>query len=120
MEIDYLTFDQQQRPYSQAVRAGNFVFTSGALVPDSDGDIEVQAVRVFDYITDVLRKSGTDLQHAVKVSVYLADLADWERFNEVWGRYFPINKPARTTVEVGKLPGRARVEIDVVALLPEE
>lgn len=118
MKIERLNFDQQERPYSQAVRVGGWVYTAGASIGDPGDDIETQTEKTLDYLADVLKQAGTDLQHVVKASVFLADIGEWGRFNEVWKRYFPTNKPVRTTTEVGKFSGHVRIEIDFIAALP--
>lgn len=118
MKVEYLNFDGRERPYSQAVRAGGFVYTAGASIGDPGDDIEAQTAKTIEYLSDVLKQAGTDLQHVVKASVFLADIGEWGRFNEVWKRYFPTNKPARTTTQVGKFGGTTKIEIDFVAALP--
>ncbi len=118
MQVEYLTFDKRERPYSQAVRAGGLVYTSGALLPNGANDIEAQTTQLFDDLSHVLKQAGTDLGHVIKVNVYMADLDDRDGFNRVWDRYFPVNKPARTMVGHAGLPGAAKVEIDTVAVLP--
>jgi 2-iminobutanoate/2-iminopropanoate deaminase len=110
-------------PYSQAVSAGDFVFTSGQIPLDPktntlvEGDIEVQTERVLANLAAVLAAAGTSLARVVKTSVFLADLADFAKMNAVYDRHFSsFPKPARSTVQVAKLPAGAKVEIDVVAL----
>ena len=119
MKIERLNFDDRDRPFSQAVRAGDFVYTSGASIADPGDDIVTQTQKTLDYLADVLEKSGTDLKHVVKATVFLADLNEWGQFNEVWKSYFPTDKPVRTTTEVGKFGGHVRIEIDFVAVMPE-
>ena len=82
-------------------------------------DIAAQTAKTIDYLADVLQKAGTDLKHVVKATVFLADLDEWGRFNEVWKKYFPTDKPVRTTTEVGKFGGHTRIEIDFVAVMPD-
>ena len=120
MGIEYLDLDGRERPYSQAVRAGSFVYTSGASIGGPEDDIEVQTEKTIEYLAGILRHAGTDLQHVVKANVFLADLGEWARFNEVWKRHFPTNKPARTTTEVGHFSKHARIEIDFVAIMPDQ
>ncbi len=120
MDVERLNFSGKELPYSQAVRAGRFVYTAGASIADPGDEIETQTTKTIDYLAGVLKQAGTDLQHVVKASVFLADLDEWGRFNEVWKRYFPTEKPARTTTEVGKFAGHVRIEIDFVAVLPED
>lgn len=111
-------------PYSQAIVAGGFVFASGQIPLDPAsgklvaGDIEVQTARVLDNLSKVLEAAGSSLDHVVRASVYLADLADFPRVNAVYARYFSADpKPARTTVQVAALPLGAGVEIDAIATL---
>jgi 2-iminobutanoate/2-iminopropanoate deaminase len=119
MKIERLNFDTQERPFSQAVRAGDFVYTSGASIGDPGDDISVQTTKTLDYLSDILQKAGTDLKHVVKATVFLADLDEWGQFNEVWKGYFPTDKPVRTTTEVGKFGRHIRIEIDFVAVMPD-
>lgn len=112
-------------PYSQAVRAGHFVYTAGQVAIDPAtgqlraDDITVQTEQVMHNLTAVLAAAGTSLANAVKTTVFLKDMAEFKAMNEVYGRFFPANPPARSTVQVSALPLGARVEIEVVALLPE-
>ena len=110
-------------PYSQAVSAGDFVFTSGQIPLDPktntlvEGDIEVQTERVLANLAAVLAAAGTSLSRVVKTSVFLADLADFAKMNAIYDRHFSsFPKPARSTVQVAKLPAGAKIEIDVIAL----
>lgn len=109
-------------PYSQAVVAGGFVFASGQIPLDPRtgefvaGGIAEQTEQVLRNLTKVLEAAGAGLDRVVKTTVYLADMNDFAAMNEVYGRYFPENPPARSTVEAARLPRDARVEIDVVAL----
>ncbi len=110
-------------PYSQAVRVGDLVFTSGTLPmrPDGsmvEGDIAVQAEQVMENLQAVLAAAGTTFGHAVKCTCFLADMNDFAAFNEVYGRYFGEGAPARSTVEVARLPKDARVEVECVAWVP--
>ncbi|HEX6184456.1 MAG TPA: RidA family protein [Pyrinomonadaceae bacterium] len=109
-------------PYSQAVVAGGFVFASGQIPLDPRtgefvaGGVAEQTEQVLRNLTKVLEAAGAGLDRVVKTTVYLADMNDFAAMNEVYGRYFPENPPARSTVEAARLPRDARVEIDVVAL----
>lgn len=109
-------------PYSQGVKAGGFVFFSGQipLVPATGqmiaGDIVAQTEQVMQNIEAVLQASGLDFPAVVKTTIFLTDLADFAAVNEVYGRRFPIDPPARSTVEVKGLPRGAGVEIEVVAV----
>jgi len=110
-------------PYSQAIRANGFVFLSGQIPLDPkteqvvEGDIAVQTQRVLENLKGVVEAAGSSLQRVVKATVFLADMDDFAAMNEVYGRYFGAHPPARSTVEVSRLPRNARVEIDLVALL---
>lgn len=119
MKIERLNFDSQERPFSQAVRVGDFVYTSGASIGDPGDDIAVQTAKTIEYLANVLQQAGTDLKHVVKASVFLADIGEWGQFNEVWKKYFPTDKPVRTTTQVGRFSGHIRIEIDFVAVMPE-
>jgi 2-iminobutanoate/2-iminopropanoate deaminase len=109
-------------PYSQAVRANGFIFISGqgALDPATGalvaGGIAQQTARTLENLKAIVEAAGSSLDHAVKVTVFLKDMNDFEAMNEVYLRYFPKNQPARTTVEVARLPRDLRVEIDLIAL----
>jgi 2-iminobutanoate/2-iminopropanoate deaminase len=109
-------------PYSQAVRVGDFVFTSGQIPIDPrtgvfvEGGIAEQTEQVLRNLAEVLRAAGTGLEAVVKTTVFLADMNDFVAMNEVYGRYFPGAPPARSTVQAARLPRDARVEIDVVAV----
>lgn len=108
-------------PYSQAVRAGDFVYVSGQLPMDAttlelvDGDIGVQTERVMENLLAVLKAAGADFSHVVSTTVYLADMNDFAAMNEVYARYFDDEPAARVTVQVARLPRDARVEIAAVA-----
>lgn len=109
-------------PYVQAVRAGGFLFLSGqiALDPasgsfDAASDVSQQTERVMRNLKAVLEAAGSSLGAAVKATVYLADMNDFAAMNAVYARYFPNDKPARSTVQVARLPRDARVEIDLIA-----
>jgi 2-iminobutanoate/2-iminopropanoate deaminase len=110
-------------PYSQAVKANGFVFLSGqvALDPNTqqvvEGDVVRQTERVLENLKAIVEAAGSSLQHAVKTTVFLADMNDFAAMNEVYGRYFVTHRPARSTVEVSRLPKDVRVEIDLIALL---
>ena len=112
----------QGAPYSQGIRAGDFVFVSGQvgmqagqaqLVGDTIAD---QTEQVFANLGAILEEAGTGLDRLVKTTVYLADLGDFAGMNEVYARHVGDSPPARSTVEVGKLPSNALVEIEAVAL----
>jgi 2-iminobutanoate/2-iminopropanoate deaminase len=109
-------------PYSQAVICNGFAFLSGQipLDPDTghlvDGDVAVQTARVLDNLRAVLEAAGSSLASVVKTTVYLKDMGEFAKMNEVYARYFPANPPARATVEAARLPRDVRVEIDCIAL----
>ena len=110
-------------PYSQAIRTGGFVFCSGQIPIDpatgnfvSDGMAE-QTEQVLKNLAAVLEAAGSSLDNVVKTTVFLADMNDFAVMNEVYGRYFSDNKPARATVEAARLPRDARVEIECIALV---
>ncbi len=110
-------------PYSQAVRAGAFLFCSGQipLEPASgemvSGEIEAQARQVLENLKAVVEAAGASLDDVVKVTVYLADLADFATVNEVYEEYFGEAKPARSTIQAAALPRGARIEADCIAYL---
>ena len=110
-------------PYSQAVKANGFVFLSGqvALDPNTqqvvEGDVVRQTERVLENLKAIVEAAGSSLKHAVKTTVFLADMNDFAAMNEVYGRYFVTHLPARSTVEVSRLPKDVRVEIDLIAVL---
>ena len=110
-------------PYSQAVAAGGFLFTAGQIPLDPatmtlvPGDITVQTQRVFDNLEAVLAGAGATLADVVRATVYLADMADFAKMNEVYAARFAAHRPARSTVQAAALPAGARVEIDLIARL---
>jgi 2-iminobutanoate/2-iminopropanoate deaminase len=112
----------QGAPYSQAIRAGGFVFVSGqlALKPGdkelSGGTIAEQTEQVFANLGAILAEAGTGLDRLVKTTVFLQDLGDFAGMNEVYARHVGATPPARSTVEVAKLPSGALVEIEAIAL----
>ena len=109
-------------PYSQAVVAGGLVFASGQIPLDPstgefvEGGVAEQTVQVLRNLSKVLEAAGTNLSRVVKTTVFLADMNDFAAMNEVYGRYFSEEPPARSTVQAARLPRDARVEIDVIAL----
>jgi len=110
-------------PYSQGVKAGQFVFTAGQVAIDpAVGQIVAQDVagqthQVMHNLQEVLRQAGSDLDKVVKTTVFLQSMGDFGAMNAVYGSYFGDQPPARSTVEVGKLPLGALVEIEAIALL---
>lgn len=110
-------------PYSQAIKAGNMIFCSGQIPIDvATGefvslDVAEQTEQVLKNLTAVLEAAGASLNDVVKTSVFLADMNDFAAMNEVYGRYFSENKPARATVQAARLPRDARVEIECIAVV---
>jgi 2-iminobutanoate/2-iminopropanoate deaminase len=108
--------------YSQAVRAGDFLFLSGQIPLDPSsgqmvaGDVAAQTRRVMDNLRGVLQGAGSSLERAVKVTIYLIDMDDFAVVNQTYAEYFPELKPARATIAVKALPRGAAVEIDMIAL----
>ena len=110
-------------PYSQAVRAGQFLFVSGQVAIDPatgnllNGSIEAQTRCVMRHIGEILRAAGASYDSIVRTTVFLADMNDFAAMNAAYGTYFGSPPPARATVQVARLPKDARVEIDAIALL---
>ena len=108
-------------PYSQAVKSGGFIFLSGQVALDpktgemTAGDIRHQTERTLNNIKGILEAAGANLHHVVKTTVFLKDLNDFAAMNEVYGRFFSSAPPARSTVQVTRLPKDALVEIEVTA-----
>jgi len=109
-------------PYSQAVKAGGFVFCAGQIPLDPVtgelvvGDVTAQTERVLQNVKAVLAAAGSGLEKVVKTTVFLQDLGDFAAMNAVYARFFPNHPPARSTIQVAGLPKGARVEIEVTAL----
>jgi 2-iminobutanoate/2-iminopropanoate deaminase len=110
-------------PYSPAIRAGNLLFISGQVGFDPasgalvDGDVSAQTDQVMRNIAALLQAAGAGFAHVVRTTVYLADMAEFAKMNEVYARYMVDPPPARSTVQVARLPRDARVEIDVIAVV---
>ncbi len=124
--MDYVATNDAPKaigPYSQAVKANGFLFTSGQIALDPatgnlvEGDFAAQARRVFENLKAVLRKANTDFNQVTKASVFITDFQNFQTLNTVYAEYFGNHKPARTTVGVSQLPKNALVEIDLVAVL---
>ncbi len=124
MPIKYVTTAHAPRPigpYSQGVISGGFLFCSGqiALDPETgelvDGDVAAQTERVLLNLVAVLREAKMGPENVVKTTVYLADMADFPRMNEVYARFLGQKPPARTTIQAAALPRGVKVEIDVIA-----
>jgi len=111
-------------PYSQAIQVGHLIFTAGQIALDpttgqlAHDDIQGQTGQVMKNLQAILETAGTDLKNVVKTTVFLQDMNHFAAMNEVYGRHFGQEPPARSTVEVAKLPLNALVEIEVVALIP--
>ncbi len=108
-------------PYSQAIKVGNMIFTSGqiALTPNGDfldEDIKTQTKQVCENLKAVLNEAGADISNVVKTTIFLADINDFGAVNEIYGEYFS-HKPARSTVAVKELPKSAKVEIECIAVI---
>ncbi len=108
-------------PYSQAVAAGDMLFVSGQLPIDPETsrivtkDISVQTRASMENIVAILKKAGMDLDNVVKTTVFISDMNDFIKVNEIYSKYFQVNPPARSCVEVSRLPKDALVEIEVIA-----
>ena len=109
-------------PYSPAVRSGQLLFLSGQIPLDPatgrmiEGDVAVQTRRVMDNLGAVLRSAGLSFGQIVRTTIFLADLEDFAKVNEIYGSYFSEPYPARATVQVARLPRDASVEIDAIAV----
>ena len=109
-------------PYSQAIRAQGLIFTSGQIPIDPAtsqiiaGDVSAQTDRVLKNLAAILQASGSSLEKVLRCTVFLKNMGDFTAMNEVYGRYFKQAPPARSTVEVARLPKDVLVEIDVIAL----
>ena len=110
-------------PYSQAIRAGDFLFVSGQIPIDpetgelSSGAIGDQTRRALQNVGEILKAAGGSLRQVVKTTVYLADLSDFTAMNESYATFFTAPQPARSTIQAARLPRGARIEIDVIAFL---
>lgn len=108
-------------PYSQAVKYENLLFVSGQIAIDPEtqefagGSVEEQTKGVMENIRAILEEAGLTFNHVLKTTIYLKNINDFQKVNEVYGRYFKEHKPARATVEVSNLPKGALVEIEVIA-----
>jgi 2-iminobutanoate/2-iminopropanoate deaminase len=110
-------------PYSQAIVHNGLAFLSGQIPLDPatgqmvEGDIAVQTARVLENLKAVLEACGSGLERVVKTTVFLKDMGEFAKMNEVYGKYFSENPPARSTVEAARLPRDVRVEIDAIAIV---
>ncbi|MBN1501135.1 MAG: RidA family protein [Spirochaetes bacterium] len=111
-------------PYTQAVKHGNLVFTSGQISIDPatgnfiEGSIEIQTIQVLENLKAVLEASGSTMQNVIKTTVFLSDMKDFAAMNSIYAEYF-TGKPARSTVAVRELPKKALIEIECIAAVPE-
>ena len=114
---------QAQGPYSQAIRAGSWLFVSGQIPIDPAtgqivaGDIGAQTRRVMENIGEILKAAGASFDHVVRTTVYLADLAEFPAMNEAYGAFFTSPAPARSTLQAARLPRDAKLEVDVIAVV---
>jgi 2-iminobutanoate/2-iminopropanoate deaminase len=108
-------------PYSQAIESNGLIFTSGqiAIEPSTnaliEGDVVAQARQVFENLKAVLEAAGSDLNHVVKTTIFLKDMNDFTRVNEIYASYFGQAAPARSTVQVARLPKDVFIEVDCIA-----
>jgi len=109
-------------PYSQAVRAGGFIFISGQLPLDPSsgekiqGEIEEETRRVLENLKKILEGAGSSLEKVIKTTIYITDISEFAKVNNVYGEYFSSRPPARSTVQAAALPRGAKVEIEAVAV----
>lgn len=112
-------------PYSQAIRYGNFIFTSGQIPINSatgelvGSDVKLAAKQSLENVKAILEEAGTRMENVIKVTVFMKDMNDFAAVNEVYAEYFTEKMPARSAVQVGKLPKDCLVEIEAVAYIPE-
>ena len=113
-------------PYSQGIRVGDFVFCAGQAGLDPatgrlvEGGIEAETRRVLKNLSAVLDQAGTSLQNVVKTTVFLTDMNEFKAMNAVYAEFFPSNPPARSTVQVARLPADAHVEIEAIAIVSSQ
>lgn len=112
-------------PYSQGVKVGNFMFTSGQIAfnPETgelvQGDIQAETKQVLENVKAILEAANTSLENVVKATVFIKDMNDFNKINEIYAQYFTDRQPARSCIEIARLPKDARVEIEVIAIIPE-
>ena len=110
-------------PYSQAVKMGNMIYTSGMipLVPETmqiaEGGVQEQTKQVLENLKALLESAGSSLEKVIKTTVFIKDMNDFPKINEIYGQYFTANQPARSCVEVARLPKDVLVEIEVIAYI---
>ena len=111
-------------PYSQAIQAGNLLFLSGQIPIDPKtgelikGDIRQQTQRALENIKGLLESQGLGMEDVIKVTIFLKDMGNFNQVNEVYATYFSSSPPARSTVEIAKLPRNAEIELEAIALIP--
>jgi 2-iminobutanoate/2-iminopropanoate deaminase len=124
MEMEYVATPDAPKaigPYSQAVKAGGIVYTSGQIALDPatgnlvEGSFEEQVHRVFKNLEAVLKEAGSSFDRVLKATVYVTDLANFGTLNTIYAEYFGDHKPARTTIQAAALPKGGQVEIDLIA-----
>ena len=123
--MEYIHTDKAPKaigPYSQAIKIGDFIFTSGqiALTPDGvmrEGDIEVQTTQVLTNLKNILEEAGSSLDKVIKTTIFLANMDDFAKVNEIYAKFFGSHKPARSTVAVKTLPKNALIEIEAIATI---
>ena len=123
--MEYIHTDKAPKaigPYSQAIKIGDFIFTSGqiALTPDGvmrEGDIEVQTTQVLTNLKNILEEAGSSLDKVIKTTIFLANMDDFAKVNEIYAKFFDSHKPARSTVAVKTLPKNALIEIEAIATI---
>lgn len=107
-------------PYAQAIKTGDWLFTSGQIPLDLNGDvvdggIESQTHQVFANLSAVLKEANLDFSQVIKTTVFLADMSDFPAVNKIYSEYFLVHTPARSTVEVARLPRDVKIEIELIA-----
>lgn len=113
-------------PYSQAVSYNGLLFCSGQIPIDPHtggvvgGNLEAQSVRVMENLSEVLKAAGLDFNHVLKTTIFLRNMNDFERINDIYGNYFETDQPARETVEVSRLPKDVLIEISCIAAAPTD
>ncbi len=126
MNVEVIKTEKAPLPggwYSQGFVAGDFIFTAGITAHDpvtqklaGPGDIRVQTRQVLENMKALLKSAGSDLEHVVKTLVFVSDISQFDAFNEEYKKYFPVNPPARSTMEVGKFNGEMVIEIEAIAV----
>ncbi len=110
-------------PYSQGIKVGNLIFTSGQLPVNPStgelitGDIKKETRQCLENVKAILEEAGTSLEDAIKITVFIKDMDQFAKINEVYSEFFPLDKPARSCVEVARLPKDANIEIEGVAFI---